>query len=723
VTAFRISREVGAGLPSGTLRAAPSSKVGRLIGMGLTLALVFGALPPALAQSSSCTNNPAPEESGPTDINAVTGNGGLTAAVNRKGTLTVLKWPSPSFYDQLEYRTTDRSQDRMGADANDGSFLGIAWRNANPKAPWKFSWLRSWQTHQRFVDADSDEILTTHLNRPLGLSVKVRDVVASDVDALLRSVSVSRTEGSSVRTVRLFSFANFNPIVSKTQGEPEADWCDDGGADNGGSYAKGADAIVHTAAGTDQSTGNRSDVALAMGFGSSSDGHSVGVDPGSSSYDDSMDAKLANNVSAGGPGDASIFDTLRLTERRTASARVIFAAHRTQAKALEVLKKMRNRSPSEVRRGKSGWWKAWLHNSPLPKGAPKAVVRLAKRSLITVRQAMDDKGLIVTSISTQAPLALDWVRNGAYLNAMLLESRHRGAVEKHNRRYAQLQSNAAAGLTPKGNWPTSMFADGVPAGDTPYEIDSTGFGIWTFWEHYRQTKDAQYLADVYDAIRKAADHLRMTPGGCVDAATDLQCFAHEEDGAALTQTIVGAQAVWLGLRSAVEAAEVAMTWGHSPTKRNDWRARKTEIRAAIETEFYDEDCKCYTQNPYTGATLLWPVRMLSPGSPAADRQAEVNWIRIARAMNGKVKESGLDARILLGNVHGWAGRGQKIERVKRALDWLASTRVTDGTGLLGGAWAKRNGEVIVMRSQPHAWHHAMFYLAALKAYGKRPYRF
>src|SRR5262249_8135926 len=46
---------------------------------------------------------------GATNINAALGNGGLTAAYSQCGELTVLKWPGPSFYDQLDYLTSNAS--------------------------------------------------------------------------------------------------------------------------------------------------------------------------------------------------------------------------------------------------------------------------------------------------------------------------------------------------------------------------------------------------------------------------------------------------------------------------------------------------------------------------------------------------------------------------------------------------------------------------------------
>ena len=65
-----------------------------------------------------------PEIYGPTDINAQSANQSMAVGVNREGTVTVLRWPRPSFYDQVKYHTTSRDQPRLGARPNDGAFLG-----------------------------------------------------------------------------------------------------------------------------------------------------------------------------------------------------------------------------------------------------------------------------------------------------------------------------------------------------------------------------------------------------------------------------------------------------------------------------------------------------------------------------------------------------------------------------------------------------------------------
>ena len=85
-----------------------------LVSLALILAAVGALYVPTRAQAQTAAdcyepNEPTPEKYGPTDISVTTGNQRLSVALNSAGTVTVLKWPSPSFYDQIKYRTTDRS--------------------------------------------------------------------------------------------------------------------------------------------------------------------------------------------------------------------------------------------------------------------------------------------------------------------------------------------------------------------------------------------------------------------------------------------------------------------------------------------------------------------------------------------------------------------------------------------------------------------------------------
>jgi GH15 family glucan-1,4-alpha-glucosidase len=691
--------------------------------------LVMGApVSPVAAQTATdCydAQEPTAEKYGPTDITAVSGNRGLSVGLNSDATVTVFKWPSPSFYDQIKYRTTDRAQRRLGALPNEGAFFGLAWREGATDK-WDFEWLRQWNSSQRFVSANGDEVATTFRNRDVGLEVVVRDVVAEPFDVFSRRVSVRRMRTSKVTSIRVFSFVNYNPVVSKRVREPINDWCTEGNNDAGGLYEPEADAILHERSGTDASTGNPSSVALAMAFDGRSDGHQVGRDTfqtgvAGTAYSDSVDADLSGSDEAPGQADGAMFDQLSFGRADVVTTTVLMAAAPTQEEVVDVLGSARRQSFSRMSDAKQRWWSQWLKSVPLPRRAPTAVVGLAKRALITLRQNTAPGGLIVTSIATQAPMGLDWIRHGAYMNRALDIAGFHGPVTKHNLRYSELQASVPTEGVPPGNWAPNYYADGALGGifphQIPYEIDETGLGMWTLWDHYLQTKDTAYLFAVYPEIRLAASYLTEA---CRDLTTNLQCVAHEEDNPLPRRTIVGAQAAWLGLDSAVKAAKVVGE--QEDANRLAWEARRQELGTAIDQSFYDGDCNCYTQDYLAGGSLLWPVRFLDSRPARMQAQADVNWRHFRRVLNGDETVGRLESRALLGNAHAWADRAGKLKLIKEALKWIARVPTTDETGLLGEAWEKyprnRRGRITTMVSQPHAWNQAMFYLAALQVYGK-----
>jgi hypothetical protein len=657
----------------------------------------------------------------------------MTAAVNPTGTVTVLKWPNASFFDQIKYRTTDRKQPRMGALPNEGAFLGVAWRESG-STKWAFSWLRDLRAEQRYADDDSDEIVTTFSARAARLTITQRDLVAASEDALVRSIEVKRSAGSSVQRVRVITFANFNPVFSKSRNSPTQDWCVEEENDGGGRYVEKSDAIVHERSGTDESTGNPSSVAIAMGFASPSLGHQVGVDTfqtggaGTSAFVDAKDGKLTGDDTATGQADAAISDEIAFGGKRTVTSTAFIAAGFNEKEALSALDRARSTSVAAFRAGKSRFWTDWLKDTVVPKDAPKPVIMLAKRALITARQnaALD---LISASVATQEPEGLDWIRNGAYVNRMLDIAGHHEMVGAHNVRYAQLQATAnkppGGETTPSGNWSQNYYADGVVGGPISYEVDETGLGIWTLWDHYTFVHKRAYLLDVYGAIQRAAHYLSDNPPlGCRDPGTGLQCLASEGDSSNPSQTLVGAQAAWLGLDAAVAAAKIVGT-DISLANAQKWGDRRDELGAAIKANFFDAGCKCYTTDDQVGGTNLWPVGFEPYGSKRSRSQADANWRRIARVVKDKETRGGYESMAILGNAYEWARRREHQRDLEKALMWVATKATTEATGSLGGAWMrfpKDRSPIVTMRSQPHAWAQAIFYLAALKTYGKEKWR-
>ena len=713
-----------------------------LLAAPLLCAALMGV--PAGAQTAAeCmqAGEDTPEDFGPTDITAVTGNQALSAGINDEGTVTVLRWPSPSYYDQIKYRTVDRAEPHMGSLPNEGAFIGVAWR-PDAGSDWEFAWMRDaaltngWVIDQRYADPDGDEIVTTFESASEGLTVTLRDVVSSSHDALIRRVNVTRAADSDARKVRVFSFANFNPVFSKSRQAPYQDWCTEERNDAGASYDTENDAVTATRAGIDESTGEQSSVALAMGFTQTSSGHQIGQDSyeagtsGASAYDDGQDGELTGVDLAAGQADAALSRDLDLTGTRSGSAAAVITAATDSEGALRTLDKVRSTGAPSLVRAKKEWWARWLKGARLPAGGGDDVRALAKRALVSIRQATDEGGLIVSSISTQPSFSLDWVRDGAYINRALHEAGHIETARRHNIRYARLQATTAekppgGETTPPGNWSQNFYADGVVGGPIPYEIDSTGLGIWTLWDHYRQTRDADYLLEVYEAIQRGAQYLTDV---CRDPATGLHCAAPEGDGPNPSQTLRGAQAVWLGLDSAARAADIKASIepsGRAVARANakKWRERRDEIADAVLNLFYDQDCRCFTRDPGVGGTFLWPARALAFAGHADLDQAGQNWTEILPAIENRAAVGGDESQALLGNATVWTSPTH-MRRLRRGLRWVARIPTTNDTTILGSAWFDPGGEpppppsaIITMQGQPHVPSLAKFYLAALETYG------
>ncbi|MBW3561594.1 MAG: hypothetical protein KY437_03775 [Actinobacteria bacterium] len=675
---------------------------------------------------------PSGEIYGPTDINAQTSNARMAVALNDEGSITVLRWPRPSFYDQIKYRTSSRDLDRFGALVNEGAFLGLAVDTGDGFAT---TWLRDMpDISQRHPDDRNDVVETTYADPDLGLRVTVRDVTAVDLDVLAREVTVTRTAGSPAQAVRLVAFENLNLVYTKVAYVPGRDWCSEELNVDTATYDVDADAIVHHASGVDESTGEPSSVAVAMAFAGASDQHQVGGDahegtalpagkapgPTQDAYEDAADGELNGGSSYEGQTTGALTADLDLTDGSDTRT-VLFAGAPDTAGVLEVLDQARAHSVDDLVADKRAWFEDLLSDAPLPVTEDPAVLALANRALVTLVSVYDrGSGAIVASIATQSPYGEDWPRDGAFFDHALDLIGRNGWVDTRVRWYASLQSKGELGtdnpfadlyqqaVVPPGNWAMNYYADGVVGGPIPWEIDETGYTLWLFWDHYAATGDPQDLRDVYPAIRRAADFLT----DCVDPTTGLQCYAIEDDNPQPRQTIHGAGPVWLGLDSAVKAAEVL---GETADAER-WTSRREELRTAIEGELY-------TDGSYGGGNgvIVWPVCFHPYDHERFEpSQYDAIWGRLAPTFEepqpGDPQAGLYESKGLIALVKAQRDDPVRLAQVRRGLTWIAEHHAEPGTHIMGEEWLTEDGEVVSTVSQPHVWEQILFYLASLEAW-------
>jgi hypothetical protein len=185
---------------------------------------------------------------GASNVNAVAGQGGLTAGISIDGDLTMVSWPGPSFANQILYLSsndlTARSEPHFGALDGMGSYVGLRITTSAGSRP---VWLRDGSfTHvQRYTQPDAPVVETTFARADLGLTVVLTDIIGPDVDLLTRRVVVTRSPSSPVTAASLVVYENLSPTLSRIPQAPIADWLLGWANDFVAVYDKTAAAIVH----------------------------------------------------------------------------------------------------------------------------------------------------------------------------------------------------------------------------------------------------------------------------------------------------------------------------------------------------------------------------------------------------------------------------------------------------------------------------------------------
>lgn len=438
------------------------------------------------------------EEWGPTDVNAQVGNQRLSVGMNELGSITVFKYPGPSFSSQVKHHAMDRQAPYYGADPNNGAFLGLIYETEAGETD--FDWIRDWgpvqttdpdyadHVEQYWDNHESDTLITEFTNDDLGLTVRVIDAMPHDDDVHVRDVDIVAADGSPVTDVELVSYANFNLVDNKDAAVPTQDWCDESQNDADVSYDADADAIVYETVDHESSlpdemiqrAGPEFSVATAMAFDGESTQYQIGADQfmiedeqaeeGDSEQFDDDPADPFTLLSEGTydlPGEDTHTGQVSTALTRdvdfsdgVGEARIYFGAAADDEPELELgddaverIDSVTDRDLDTIIDEKEEWFAQYIEGAPMPDGAPENVTKLSKRSLVTLIQVFDPytenehglSGTTIAAVPTQAPYGADWVRDGAYFNYAL--DRFMGSqpqhdwVNQHNRWYMSLQQN------------------------------------------------------------------------------------------------------------------------------------------------------------------------------------------------------------------------------------------------------------------------------------------
>ncbi|HDH97081.1 MAG TPA: hypothetical protein ENF73_05080 [Proteobacteria bacterium] len=243
---------------------------------------------------------------GATNVCGLVGNGGMVAAFSCRGEMTVLRWPSPTYYDQLLYISSNaadaRRRPRFGALEQMGAFWGLKLMLTDGSS--EVTWLRDepWRVETGYLHPRSGVLVHRYANDELKLAATSYALIDPEFDILAWRLEVEREEGSPVKAAEAIFYANISPCATRLPYVPMFDWALDMYNDFAAIYLHQQDAILHmlpvkrSLADLDdimkaseemrpqmveeiyRSMGSREGVYLALGFEQHSWSHQVGMD-------------------------------------------------------------------------------------------------------------------------------------------------------------------------------------------------------------------------------------------------------------------------------------------------------------------------------------------------------------------------------------------------------------------------------------------------------------
>ncbi len=661
--------------------------------------------------------NPTPDQIlGSVTLAGVVGNSNLTGGFTERGKMSILTWPSPSYNDHVDFLGVKQKNGGFEPKPEMGVFSGIY---LDERDTMSWFWENDWKKTHRYKNSSPEVFLTVFENPELGMKVTSHSFVLPEDNVLVRNYELEKNKNSQIENFTMLSYSNFHPTTGKIPLLPLSDYFQ--------AYPIPVDfpilkeprkasfkenSLVFSKIKSSFSNEKSSKTPIYIGATSSAEigDYQIGTSNErgpQNAFLDCKDGTLSNSSS--GTGKVNGAFSIKLDNEKN-NVTLYYAVSQSEGKTLKILENARDTPYSTHMKNTENWWGEWLQKAAMPDTNNENIIETAERSLISIRNAYDEKtGSILASVSRQPPYFLDWPRDGAFLNYALDQAGYHKMVEKHNKFYADIQRAT-------GTWGMNYFPDGEEGGPLLFEIDETGLTTWTMWKHYEMTGETSYLENVYPSMKKAANFLASWK----DPSSNLHFYAHEDDNPLLTQTINGAVPTYLGLKSAVKAGKIL---GKDNNTIQKWEKRANNLKKGIEKKLWKPE-----KGEYKGkgsSWIIWPAELEDFDNSKMKSQAEIVWNNVSGSM--KADEVGeTDAYEIMGILslsHMWTDNESKENKLKKSLKWWVENVASQDTNQFGEFhYLTRQDNKLVWKNKvsiPHVWNHALFYSSAMKIYGPK----
>ncbi len=465
--------------------------------------------------------------------NAITGNSTMLATFSDRAELLRLFWPNIDYMQQF-----------------DKLLCGIYIKNVNGSTVW----LNDHRCeHQQDYLTDTNVVKSTITNYSDGYRVIIYDFVCPENDILVRKCEIENLSNEP----RELGFMSFSAASGS---DPDV---------TGVMFDFNNEALIHY----------RCNNYLSV----FSDIPSCGFQLGNNANDAAVSTYLIGKDDIGMMKDAAVsWDLGSLGKNQVKGFNLFIGASHSLKECRQLIKKSKSVGAEKLLSDTQKYWKEYLNNSKQIKTGNSLLDNLYKRSLLVFSLMYDKKsgGLMAAPeldeyFTKCGRYAYCWGRDAAFITEALDKAGLSGCVDNFYNWAVKVQEE-------DGSWQQRYHMDGNLGPCWGLQIDETGTILWGMLNHYKYTKNIDFLQFVWESVKAGADFLAEF----IDKETGLPKPSFDLWEERLGEHAYSAAAVYAGLKAAAEIADIL---GKSHAERETWIKIADNMRESIIKYFWKED--------------------------------------------------------------------------------------------------------------------------------------
>lgn len=464
-------------------------------------------------------------------IDAIIGNRKMLAALTSNGEMQKLWWPRLDIYQQLGEWNFALSIE---------GYSNLLW--LHDRMEWDFT--------QSYLE-DSPVVLTKAKHKSLPISWQFVDFILPDKDILIRRLNIKNLSKKAIST-KLWQYTNF-PIDERYRY-------------NTTQYVNDIDGILHYRAST----------VIAICSSKKVSAFQCSRDAKQQIESLILEGKLQDTSSCG----AVMWDLGTIDAQKDVDIELYLIAGTSINKILEEVKYLKSQDISQMQLQVCNYWNEIYNKGICRDICDERIDMLYKRSIM-VFHLLSQSGLGGMLAAPEVDedflycggYGFCWGRDAAYITSAIDAAGYHYMTEEFYLWAITAQSE-------DGSWAQRHYLDGSIAPNWGLQIDETGSILWGVWEHYKITKDRQFLLKMWPSVKKGADFLISYKHDYTGLPLDSYDLWEERLG----QHTYSAAAVYGGL---LGAANVAKEMGFDEDAKK-WTESAVNLKKAIETLCWDQ---------------------------------------------------------------------------------------------------------------------------------------